>query len=72
MAEDSVYVADARGYPQGELFFTKGEPGHYESLVYNATGLNQCPPEVFEAIDIEALGRTWGATKCGATLGGSG
>ena len=63
MAEDSVYVADARGYPQGELFFMKGGSGHYESLVYNTTGLNQCPPEVFEAIDIEALAADMGCDK---------
>lgn len=48
-------VEDARAHPQGELFFMKGEPGHYEAVVYNTIGLNRCPVELFEAIDVEAL-----------------
>ena len=55
MTETPLRVEDARAYPQGELFFLKGEPGSYEALVYNTTGLNRCPPEQFDAIDVDLL-----------------
>lgn len=55
MNETLCRIDDARGYPQGELFFLKGEPGSYEALVYNTTGLNRCPVAQFEAINVEEL-----------------
>ena len=55
MTETVCRIEDARAYPQGELFFLKGAPGSYEALVYNTTGLNRCPTEQFEAIDVDAL-----------------
>jgi hypothetical protein len=55
MAGASVYVDEARAYPQGELFFMQGEPGQLTGLVYNTTGLNKCPPSRFSAIDVNAL-----------------
>ena len=57
MTEDSAYVDEARGYAQGEIFLMKGEPGHLEALVYNTTGLNRCPPEQFDAIDVDMLAK---------------
>ena len=59
MTTTLLRVEDARAHPQGELFFMKGEPGHYEAVVYNTIGLNRCPVELFEAIDVDVL-RTQG------------
>lgn len=55
MTEALCRVEAARAYPQGELFLLKGQPGSYEALVYNTTGLNRCPAEQFEAVDVDAL-----------------
>jgi hypothetical protein len=57
MPEAPLYIANARAYPQGELFIMEGEPGNLTALVYNTTGLNDCPPEQFDAIDTESLRR---------------
>jgi hypothetical protein len=54
-ASDTIYVDECRNHPQGELFFMKGEPGALEALVYNTIGLNRCPEDTFEAIDVEKL-----------------
>jgi hypothetical protein len=55
MAGPPFYVGDARGYPHGALFFLRGEPGKWQALVYNTIGLSRCPPEQFDAIDVDAL-----------------
>ncbi|WP_144670270.1 hypothetical protein [Arthrobacter sp. U41] len=55
MTEKSAYVNDARGYAQGEIFLMKGQPASLDAQVFNTTGLNQCPPELFDAIDVDAL-----------------
>ncbi len=55
MSDESAYVDDARGYAQGEIFLLKKQEDHLDALVYNTTGLNQCPPELFDAIDVDAL-----------------
>lgn len=57
MTDKSAYVDKARGYAQGEIFLMKGEAGHLDALVFNTTGLNQCPPEQFDAIDVDALAK---------------
>lgn len=61
MTETSAYVEQARGYAQGEIFLMQGEAGHLEALVFNTTGLNQCPPELFDAIDVDTLARETGS-----------
>lgn len=61
MAEASVYVDDARGYPQGELFLMRDHAGTLEALVYNTTGLNQCPEDLFNSLDANALAKHAGA-----------
>ncbi|GAA4740013.1 hypothetical protein [Actinomycetospora chibensis] len=55
MTEKTAYVDNARGYAQGENFLMKGQPGRLDALVFNTTGLNQCPPEKFNAIDVDVL-----------------
>ena len=55
MTEATAYVEKARGYAEGEIFLLKGEAGHLEALVFNTTGLNQCPPEQFDAINVDTL-----------------
>ena len=55
MTETSAYVDDARGYAQGEIFLMQGEAESLDALVFNTTGLNHCPPELFDAIDVDAL-----------------
>jgi hypothetical protein len=57
MTEKTAYVDNARGYAQGEIFLMKGEPGRLDALVFNTTGLNQCPPEKFDAIDVDTLAK---------------
>lgn len=61
MAEDTVYVEDARGCPQGELFLLKHQDGHLDALVYNTVGLNRCPKDAFEAIDVAAVAAQTGS-----------
>lgn len=56
-----IYVEDARGCPQGELFLLKRQEGHLDALVYNTIGLNRCPKEVFEAIDVTAVASETGS-----------
>ena len=55
MSNESAYVENARGYAQGEIFLLNKQDDHLDALVYNTTGLNQCPPELFDAIDVDAL-----------------
>jgi hypothetical protein len=55
MTEKTAYVDNARGYAQGEIFLMKGGSGHLDAMVFNTVGLNQCPPEKFDAIDVDAL-----------------
>jgi hypothetical protein len=60
MGTSTVYVEDARGYPQGELFFMHEEGGAVHALVYNTTGLNPCPADKFDALDAGALAKQAG------------
>ena len=60
MNASSVYVDDARGCPQGELFFMNDEGGVVHAIVYNTTGLNRCPAEAFNALDASALAKEAG------------
>ena len=57
MSETTAYVDKARGYAQGEIFLMKSESGHLDALVFNTTGLNECPPEIFDAIDVDVLAK---------------
>ena len=61
MSETTAYVDKARGYAQGEIFLMKGESGHLDALVFNTTGLNECPPEKFDAIDVDVLAKETGS-----------
>src|SRR5512143_3093398 len=57
MSETTAYVDKARGYAQGEIFLMKGDSGHLDALVFNTTGLNECPPEKLDAIDVDVLAK---------------
>ncbi len=57
MAETTAYVEKARGYAQGEIFLMQRESGSLDALVFNTTGLNECPPEQFDAIDVDTLAK---------------
>lgn len=69
MTEEPAYVEDApgRGYAQGEIFLRNGAPDHLDALVYNTTGLNQCPSEQFDAIDVDTLATRPGRIVAGRT-----
>ncbi|WP_099025703.1 hypothetical protein [Mycolicibacterium palauense] len=54
-------VENTRNYPQGELFLLKRVGETYEALVYNTTGCNRCPADVFEAIDVVRLAEATGS-----------
>ena len=53
--ENSLYVDKARGLAQCELFLMKTEAGKMEALVYNTTGLNDCPPGQYNPMDAKVL-----------------
>jgi hypothetical protein len=53
--ENSLYVEKARGLAQCELFLMKSEAGKLEALVYNTTGLNDCPPRKYDPMDAKVL-----------------
>ncbi len=53
--QNSVYVEKARGYAQCEIFLMKNEAGKLEALVYNTTGLNDCPPAKYDPMDAKVL-----------------
>lgn len=59
--ETPLLVEDTRAYPQGEIFLLQREGDDFQALVYNTTGLNRCPAEVFNAIDIEQVARDTGS-----------
>ena len=53
--ENSIYVEKARGLAQCELFLMQSEAGKLEALVYNTTGLNDCPPRKYDPMDAKVL-----------------
>lgn len=53
--ENSLYVEKARGLAQCEIFLMKTEAGKLEALVYNTTGLNDCPPGRYDPMDAKEL-----------------
>ena len=55
--DKALYIENARNYPQCELFLLNGEPGKWEALVYNTTGLNTCPPEKYGPMDAGELAK---------------
>jgi hypothetical protein len=59
-AEKPLRVEKTRGLGQCEIFLLKGEPEKLEALVYNTTGLNDCPPGKFDPIDPEQVAKKAG------------
>lgn len=59
--DTSAHVQDARGSAQGELFLLNKAADHLDALVYNTTGMNDCPAELFEAVDVDAVARETGS-----------
>jgi hypothetical protein len=53
----SITVTEARNMRYGEIFVIK-ETG---IEVYNTTGLNDCPAELWDALDLEAIKEQYGA-----------
>ncbi len=53
--KNSLYVEKARGLAQCELFLMKNEAGKLEALVYNTTGLNDCPQAKYDPMDAKVL-----------------
>lgn len=50
-----------RPHPQGELFLLQRDGDRYEAEVYNTIGLNLCPADVFDAIDVAQVAADTGA-----------
>ena len=50
-----------RPHPQGELFLLSNKGDRYEAEVYNTIGLNLCPAEVFNSIDVAQVAADTGA-----------
>ena len=60
-SEKPLRVEKTRGLGQCEIFLLKGQPGKLEALVYNTTGLNDCPPGKFDPIDPEQVAKKAGS-----------
>jgi hypothetical protein len=52
-----VTVTETRDLRFGEIFVVKG--GYIE--IYNTTGLNDCPPQLWDSLDLEAIKTQFGA-----------
>lgn len=50
-----------RPHPQGELFLLRRDGDRFEAEVYNTIGLNLCPAEIFDAIDVAQVAADTGA-----------
>jgi hypothetical protein len=59
--EKPLRVEKTRGLGQCEIFLLKGQPGKLEALVYNTTGLNDCPPSKFDPIDPKQVAQRAGS-----------
>jgi hypothetical protein len=57
LTDTSLSVENTRGLAQCEIFLLKNEAGSLEALVYNTTGLNDCPPSKFDPIDATTLAK---------------
>jgi len=55
MADNPTLIELDRPHPQGELFLLQKNGDHYSALVYNTVGLNLCPADVFNGIDVEKV-----------------
>ncbi len=60
-AEKPLHVGEIRGLGQCEIFLMKGQPAGLEALVYNTTGLNDCPSATFDPIDATVLAKATGS-----------
>jgi hypothetical protein len=61
MTTTSMHLELSRPHPQGELFLLQQNDDHFDALVYNTIGLNLCPAEVFNGIDLVALAEATGS-----------
>ena len=61
MNETPTHLQLTRPHPQGELFLLRRDGDHYQALVYNTIGMNDCPAEEFEAIDVAKLAEETGS-----------
>lgn len=50
-----------RPHPQGELFLLRRDGDRFEAEVYNTIGVNLCPADVFDAIDVAQVAADTGA-----------
>jgi len=54
-------VEGLRGERYGEVLLVRVEDVQYRAEVYNTLGLNDCPPELFAELDLEAIAAEYGA-----------
>jgi hypothetical protein len=60
MVETPLRVEATRGYPQGEIFLLQRDGEQFDALVYNTTGVNRCPADAFEAVDVDRVAEATG------------
>jgi haloalkane dehalogenase len=46
-----------RGVRYGEVLLVTGGPGGLEASVYNTLGLNDCPNDLWQALDADAIAK---------------
>ncbi len=55
--------ARVRGARYGEVLLVSGGPLRLEASVYNTLGLNDCPDDLWQALDAEAIAKQYGARQ---------
>ncbi len=57
----SLFLDRTRGYGQCEILIIHNDSGILNAAVYNTTGLNECPPDQFDPIELKRLKKETGA-----------
>lgn len=51
------HLSGLRGARYGEIFLITSQAGQLTAVVYNTTGLNNCPPATWRSLDPRELAR---------------
>ena len=60
--EPKRHVSGQRGSRYGELLAVFADDGRFTAHVYGTQLLNECPPELWAALDAEAIAKGLGAS----------
>jgi hypothetical protein len=54
------HLTELRGARYGEIFLITSQAGQLTAMVYNTTGLNDCPPATWRSLDPDELAKDFG------------